>query len=144
MLSDPDFWMSLCLGLGCVGLPLVFYWELNRQDYQAWRWGKPSRPAWAGVRRWFAKLWPKPRRYPFNPDWAVPPGQLLREYLQDDGISFADFCERAGLTNLEFVELLTGDLPITPELAARFEALLEIPAKFWLAVEKNYRASQVT
>jgi plasmid maintenance system antidote protein VapI len=86
--------------------------------------------------------WMKAREramYAFDPDWVVPPGDLLKEALDERGMDEAAFARRVGLTVGNMRLLLIGDLALTEEMARRFEIELGIHARLWINLERNYR-----
>ncbi len=69
---------------------------------------------------------------------ATPPAEVLESELEYRGIPLEDFCIDARL-DLDFLkEMIRGEHPVTPELAQKFEDILDIPASFWLKFQENY------
>jgi len=77
----------------------------------------------------------------FKPDYAVLPGETLKETIDALGISQADLAERTGWSLKIIKEIVQGQAAITPETALQFEKVLNIPAHFWNNLERNYRES---
>lgn len=75
----------------------------------------------------------------FEPDWRVSPGETLRELLDDRNLSRADLVALAGLTDPVVDRILSGDEPITEEVAAALERATNVSARFWLNLEAAYR-----
>lgn len=75
----------------------------------------------------------------YRPDYDVPPGRLLDEYLNELGISAREFARRCGRSAKLIVEIIAGKAPIEPETAMQFERVLGMGADVWLAMEANYR-----
>ncbi|MEW6771352.1 MAG: HigA family addiction module antitoxin [Bacillota bacterium] len=77
--------------------------------------------------------------YPFEPDYAVPPGATLLETIEHLGLSQAELAERMGRPVKTINEIIKGKTAIIPETALQLERVLGIPASFWNNLERNYR-----
>lgn len=78
------------------------------------------------------------KTYKFEPDYAVAPGRLIREYLELKNITIEDGAKQTRI-NLEiFKEILAGTQAITYEIAEKLEAVNEISSDTWLAMDKIY------
>lgn len=75
----------------------------------------------------------------YQPDYAVPPGDLLEEYLEARGFSQAEFARRCGRSPKLISEILAGKAPIEPRTALEFERVLGMDASIWLGMESDYR-----
>lgn len=78
--------------------------------------------------------------HPFDPDWCVPPGATLADWMAEhglDAVSTAKACRR--MTPEMFRAILDGKQPITPEIAGALQAGTGLAAKFWLSLERSYR-----
>ena len=75
----------------------------------------------------------------FKPDYAVPPGWVLEEYLETKGFSQAEFARRCGRSAKFISELVSGIAPLTPETALQLERVLGLDATIWLGIEADYR-----
>ncbi len=82
-------------------------------------------------------------KYPYQPDYAVPPGATLKETLEVKGLSQADLALRTGLAEKTVSQIINGIAPITYETAAKLELVLGTPARFWNAREHSYRETLV-
>ena len=69
----------------------------------------------------------------FNPDYAVPPGETIKELLYDE------FAKSIGLTIYNVIDLIEGKYKIDKPLAAKLGARFNITKQFWLNLENNYR-----
>lgn len=70
---------------------------------------------------------------------AVPhPGESVLEYLEFFGWSQSDLARRTGLTPKTISEICNGKGPITPQTAIAFERVLQRPAHFWLAMQRQF------
>ena len=80
-----------------------------------------------------------PKIYPFQPDYAVPPGVTLKEKLEAKGLSQAALALRSGMAEKTISQIVNGIAPISCETAEKLELVLGIPASFWNARERSYR-----
>lgn len=74
----------------------------------------------------------------YTPDFVSPPGETLKEILEERGISQAELAERLGHTPKMINEIIKGKAPILEETALRLENVLDVPARFWNNRERNY------
>ncbi|MCE5273254.1 helix-turn-helix domain-containing protein [bacterium] len=79
------------------------------------------------------------KRYPFEPDYAVAPGETLREVIESLGMTQKDLATRTGLTVQSINRIFKGDQPITHETANSLELVTGVPARFWNNLEAQYR-----
>lgn len=79
----------------------------------------------------------------FEPNWAIPPGEHILEWLecvQPDDLKA--FPEKLGLSMEAVERLLTGTDPVTQELAEKLVAFFgRGSVQYWLNLESNYRTS---
>lgn len=75
----------------------------------------------------------------FDPDWTIAPGETLREWIEEHGLSARVAAKTAGLDREVFERLLVGDEPLTEDIAVRLTGLTTVPASFWLNFERRYR-----
>ncbi len=75
----------------------------------------------------------------FLPDYALPPGELIAEYLEHLGMTRAEFFDRTGLPEKTVDDLLEGKKEIAPESASILEEMLGRPAHFWIALDRQYQ-----
>ena len=67
-------------------------------------------------------------RNTFQPDYAAPPGWLLEEHLEVQGISHAEFARRCGRSAKLISEIIAGKAPVEPKTAIQFEKVLGLNA----------------
>ena len=79
------------------------------------------------------------KTYTYQPDYAVSPGETLRELLDDKRMSHADLAPRTGLAKKTISQIMTGDGPITLDTADKLELTLGVPSRFWNSRELAYR-----
>lgn len=77
-------------------------------------------------------------RYTYQPDYAVHPGETLREKLEELGMTPKEFAVRTGKPVKTISEILNGKSSITFEMAVLFEKVLKIPAGFWIKKQSNF------
>ena len=75
----------------------------------------------------------------YRPDYAVPPGWVLKERLDVHGISQAEFARRCGRSPKLISEIVSGKAPVDPETALQFERVLGVDAGIWLGIDADYR-----
>ena len=66
------------------------------------------------------------------------PGTILKAELRERGIKQKAFAEEIGMRPSHLSALLNGYRNISPQVAARIEVALQIPAKVWLNLQNNY------
>lgn len=76
----------------------------------------------------------------YEPDRISPPGDTLLESIQALGMSQAELAERLGRPTKTINEIVQAKTAITPETALQLEAVLGVPAAFWINREARYRA----
>ena len=76
---------------------------------------------------------------PWRPDWAVPPGDILLEALEERGMSQSELARRTDRPIKTINEIIKGKAAITPETAIQFELVLGISARFWNGLESTFR-----
>ncbi len=78
----------------------------------------------------------------FNPDYAVIPGETLRETLESLNMSQTELAERCGRPKKTINDIMTGKSAITAETAMQLERVLSVPASFWIKLESNYQETR--
>lgn len=77
--------------------------------------------------------------YPYEPDYVVPPGCILEDYMQTWGLGKDELAQRSGLS-IDLIEgVLAGDAPLNPDTALKLEEIFELKAVVWLGIEEDYR-----
>lgn len=75
----------------------------------------------------------------YDPDYAVPPGWILKERLDAHGITPAELARRCGRSAKLISEIVAGKAPVEPRTALQFEKVLGVDADVWPGIEKDYR-----
>ena len=78
-------------------------------------------------------------RYPHEPDYAVAPGETLRETLGELSATLFERSVDISTTAREINDIINGIKPITPEFAVSLASMTGIPSRMWLNLEANYR-----
>lgn len=79
---------------------------------------------------------------PYQPDYAMPPGWVIKERLAAHRISRTEFAQRCGLSAKHIHEIIAGTAAIEPETALRFEKVLGVDARIWLGIEPTTSCSE--
>jgi HTH-type transcriptional regulator/antitoxin HigA len=77
----------------------------------------------------------------FSLNYAIPPGETLRETLNSLGMTRPELAKRTGFSLKVIKEIVRGDAAISTGMASELEQALGVPASFWINLEKNYRKS---
>lgn len=77
--------------------------------------------------------------YRYTPEEVSPPGETLRDMMDERGISQAELSRRLGRPAQAINEIVGGRKEITEDTALELERVLQVPARFWLARESRYR-----
>ena len=75
----------------------------------------------------------------YVPAVVTPPGDTLKEALDEIGMTQAELARRMGRPKKTINEIIRGKAAITHETALQLERVLDIPAHFWRAMEENYQ-----
>lgn len=75
----------------------------------------------------------------FDPDWVVAPGETLLEWFDELNLPVS-IAQHYGISDETLQRLFVGEQRIDEELAQRLDGMTNIGARFWLALEHNYRA----
>lgn len=75
----------------------------------------------------------------FRPDYAIPPGETLRDRLTEMSLTQAELAARAGLSTKHVNQIMQGIAPITLETAVVLERITGVPANVWSRREADYR-----
>ena len=70
---------------------------------------------------------------------AIPPGNYLREVLEEFGWSQADLAQRTGCPTQTVAGLIAGAEQLTPDIARQLDKATGVPAHIWSRLEFKYR-----
>ncbi|MDD3140106.1 MAG: ImmA/IrrE family metallo-endopeptidase [Lachnospiraceae bacterium] len=77
-----------------------------------------------------------------NNNFLVPTGNIIKEYLDEYGISQKELSNRAGISEKHISNVIKGNSRLTEEFALKLEKVLTgVPASYWLNYEAKYRES---
>jgi addiction module HigA family antidote len=79
------------------------------------------------------------KRYPYEPNYIVTPGEVLQETVDALGMTQAELATRTGLSKKTVNQIIQGREPISSETAFRLERVTGAPARFWMNLETNYQ-----
>jgi len=79
------------------------------------------------------------KAFAYEPDYAVPPGETIREQMEHYGWTQQELAVRLETTVQTLNRIFKGDQVISLEMANRLELVLGAPARFWNNLELNYR-----
>ena len=77
------------------------------------------------------------------PAEVFPPGEYLKDELEERGWSQLEFAEIIGRPVRVVNEIIAGKVQITPKTATEIAAALGTSAKFWLNLETYYQLSKI-
>ena len=80
---------------------------------------------------------------PFLPDWASPPGDTIQDCLDERGMTKLHLMRALGIPFDFAHELLLGEKCIVQEIAEGLEKMFDVPAQFWMNLERQYREAQL-
>lgn len=76
----------------------------------------------------------------FIPRWASPPGDTIKEALEEQGLHRRALGEALGLPDENLQSLLDGSMPLTIKLADRLTAAIGGSVEFWMTRDGQYHA----
>ena len=71
------------------------------------------------------------------------PGELIRETLDELGVSVSEAAKVLGITRQQLHNLISGRSGVTAEMAVRLEKALGSTADTWLRMQMNYDLAQI-
>jgi HTH-type transcriptional regulator/antitoxin HigA len=81
----------------------------------------------------------KTEKNAFRPNYAVPPGETLKETIESLGMTQAELAQRTGRPKKTINEIIKGKTAIIPDTAIQLERALGVPASFWNNLERSYQ-----
>lgn len=76
------------------------------------------------------------------PDWATHPGEHLAEYLDERGLTQAEFARLADMTPKLVSTIVKGANPVSPETALKLERVIGLKAGIWLGIQNDWDLHQ--
>ncbi|MFE2426562.1 ImmA/IrrE family metallo-endopeptidase [Streptomyces sp. NPDC059373] len=77
-----------------------------------------------------------------EPDYAVPPGGTILEFLEDSGMTQREFALRSDLSTKHLNQLIKGVVSLSPDVAEKLESVTGIRARFWNRLEADYQSTR--
>lgn len=77
--------------------------------------------------------------YPYEPDFAVPPGETLLETIEALDLTQKELAQRMGRPLKTINQIIKGAAQIMPKTALQLEKVTGVPASFWNKAEAQYR-----
>lgn len=77
--------------------------------------------------------------FPFDPDYVIAPGATLQDWIDETGLPISHVARACKLEVKELAAVIHGKRWISTVIAAKLSQGTGIPARFWLALEHNYR-----
>lgn len=74
----------------------------------------------------------------FRPDWAVHPGEILQEEIDERGMTQVELAGALGFSAKHVNMLIKGNADIEAPCAVRLERVLGISAELWLGLQQAY------
>lgn len=74
----------------------------------------------------------------FQPDWAVHPGEVIREALTERQMTQADLARRCGLTEKHISQVCTGKAGLGTFAATQIERAIGLSARTLLRMQADY------
>jgi addiction module HigA family antidote len=75
----------------------------------------------------------------FNPDYRIPPGEILNEYLESLGMTPQSLAGRTGLAVETINDIIVGSTVISADTAMKLAQVVGRPAHFWQNLERLHR-----
>ncbi|WP_291449677.1 HigA family addiction module antitoxin [Desulfovibrio sp.] len=79
-------------------------------------------------------------KYAYDPDYAVAPGETVREVMESFGMTQREFAMRLDTTAQNLNRIFKGTQGITAEMANKLERVTGTSASFWNNLEGQYRS----
>ncbi|MCC5877883.1 MAG: HigA family addiction module antidote protein [Candidatus Sumerlaeia bacterium] len=77
----------------------------------------------------------------FTPDFAIHPGETLKESMGAISMNQVELAERTGLSRKTINGIIKGKESLTHETALQLEKVFRVPARFWINLQTNYEAA---
>ena len=79
------------------------------------------------------------KNYEFEPDYAIPPGETLKEVMKSLDMTQKELAIRTGLTVQSLNRIFKGEQPITYETANKLELATGVLSRMWNNLEAQYQ-----
>ncbi len=79
------------------------------------------------------------KKFAFEPDYAIAPGETVREVMESLGMTQKEFAMRLDTTVQTLNRIFKAEQSITVEMANKLERVTGVPSSFWNNLESQYR-----
>ncbi|WP_366180671.1 ImmA/IrrE family metallo-endopeptidase [Actinomyces timonensis] len=73
------------------------------------------------------------------PDYMVPTGDYIAEWMEDEGVNAAELARQLDVSRKHVSKLLHGEAPLSHDMALKLENVTGVPARIWNLHEVGYR-----
>ena len=73
-----------------------------------------------------------------NLNYFVCPSTILKETVDAAGMSQKELSARTGISEKHITSIMSGNTPISTDVALKLQPVLKVPASFWLKLEADY------
>lgn len=73
-----------------------------------------------------------------NFNYFVCPSAILKETVDAAGMTHKELSARTGISEKHITSIMSGNTPISTDIALKLEPVLKVPASFWLKLEADY------
>src|SRR5688572_3843959 len=77
--------------------------------------------------------------YRFEPDYTVPPGELIADFLEEEGMTQVELARRLGITTKHLNQFIAGSATLSNELAILLERVTGISSRLLNSMEADYQ-----
>ncbi len=77
--------------------------------------------------------------YRFEPDYTVPPGELIADFLEEEGMTQVELARRLGITTKHLNQFIAGSATLSNELAILLERVTRISSRLLNSMEADYQ-----
>ena len=71
-------------------------------------------------------------------EWAVHPGEIIMEELTNRKVSIREMATRCGLSSEVMIDIITGYIKVTPDIAHNLSPTFGITANLWMTIQARY------
>ncbi len=81
--------------------------------------------------------------YPYEPDYAVSPGEVLSEYLESYEMTQTELAQQLELSQETMNAIIEAQIAIAPEVATKLQKVFQRPAHFWINLQDHYERTLI-
>lgn len=75
----------------------------------------------------------------FIPDYAIEPGEFVRDAMELSWISVNDLAFKTGLSHTDILDIINGKLRITEEISEKLSTVLGPSGLYWYNLEQIFQ-----